>query len=593
MMSDFPEFEDINTKVSLYADDTAIWRSGRNIKYNNRKLQEHLDTIVKWCRKWGFRINPKKTIYILFTNKRIPKDITIVINKKSISPSNSAKFLGITFDKRLTWKKHFTNIIHSCMPKINLLRNLTGHHWGARKTTLLTIYRTIIRSRLEYGSSLFYSASQHQLKRLDRIQTRCLRICCGALLSTPTSSLQQECGEMPLSLRRQQQLLRHFTRIRTDASNPANQCLNKDWRSEWTEYKQNDIPILKRIEESGDLSKYNTQSKCIPDSPPWTHIPAETDADLANTISRKTDDLTYIKQATLQHMDEYAEGIHIYTDGSKLSTGETAYGVYIQEINEGKGARLPNHCTVYTAEISAILAALEWIKEERTQYTDSRKFVIYSDSLSSLQAINSSNVFYTTNTITKIHTIYSDLYKERLQVDIVWIPSHIGIKGNEQADKMAKHATSFPESDNEHVPPDRQTVYRWIERSMIKEWQKQYDKIQDKTWYKQLEPNVNKKVKFTATTRREEVTITRIRFEHCRTRDRQFKMKHSESNRCTACPTEVETITHYLTCPNNNIINTGRVTDPHQIRDNILNILSDKQQSHHLYDSIVKLERRI
>ena len=47
MMNDFPEFDDINTKVSLFADDSAIWRSEKNLKYNNKKLQQHLDIITK------------------------------------------------------------------------------------------------------------------------------------------------------------------------------------------------------------------------------------------------------------------------------------------------------------------------------------------------------------------------------------------------------------------------------------------------------------------------------------------------------------------------------------------------------------------
>jgi hypothetical protein len=47
MINDFPEFDDINTKVSLFADDSAIWRSEKNLKYNNKKLQQHLDIITK------------------------------------------------------------------------------------------------------------------------------------------------------------------------------------------------------------------------------------------------------------------------------------------------------------------------------------------------------------------------------------------------------------------------------------------------------------------------------------------------------------------------------------------------------------------
>ena len=166
MINDIPTANDNETQMSLYADDSAVWRSGRNIQFIIKELQQQMDAISKWCRKWGFKINEDKTVYMVFTRK----------------------------SSRMTWGGHIDYIVEKSKRKINLLRSLTGQSWGASKTSLLKIYRSLIRSRLDYGCSVIYTASENQLKKLDVIQSTCLRICCGAMRTTPIHALQQECG---------------------------------------------------------------------------------------------------------------------------------------------------------------------------------------------------------------------------------------------------------------------------------------------------------------------------------------------------------------------------------------------------------------
>jgi ribonuclease HI/exonuclease III len=616
MMSDFPESPDGKTQVSLYADDSAIWRSGKNIKFDNKKLQTHLDIIAKWCRKWGFKINAKKTVYILFSNKKTPANLDITVNNKAIPPAATAKFLGLTFDKRLTWKTHITSLVNSSKTKINLLRNLGGHHWGATKTALLQIYRALIRSSLEYGASLFYTASKYQLSRLDRIQTRCLRISCGAIKTTDLHDLQNECGEPPLELRRQHILLRHFTRVIADAGNPANSCLIPDWRTEWAKFKEHKQPIIARLAIGKDILNIKTQSKMAPDHPPWRIIPTGVDISLAKMIRKKTDDPEDMKRCTTDFIEQYKDGTHIYTDGSKTDDHRTAFGVYIKEAEDGFGARLPNHNTVYAAEICAIMEALRWIKEERPSHLTHKDHYIFSDSLSALQAIEASNVYYTENIITEIHQLNTAISRRGLNVKLIWIPSHVGIQGNEEADRMAKIATTFPADDNIHIPPSRKTAYRAIDNIILKTWQKQYEASSQKTWYKQLEPTVSKQIKYTAKSRLEEITMTRVRFQRCNTRRRLYHLKRTKDDKCTNCPDQKEDLQHFMACPHNRLwdgINIGEPEDqPSAVvgetaevnangptsrsittADIVMALTNKKEITHRLYVNIAKLGRRM
>ena len=162
IINDFPSTTSSNISTSLFADDSAIWTSGRNTQQLEKILKPRVEEIVSWCNRWGFKLNENKTTAVIFSNSRIARNtsINIDINGKTIATAKTAKFLGLTFDQQLTWKPHINNIVDKTKKKINLLRSITGQRWGANKATLLRIYRTLIRPKIEYGFELFFSASK-------------------------------------------------------------------------------------------------------------------------------------------------------------------------------------------------------------------------------------------------------------------------------------------------------------------------------------------------------------------------------------------------------------------------------------------------
>lgn len=64
-------------------------------------MQATVEQINKWTRKW--RINESKFVHVNFTNKKI-QHISVNINGNQIPYSNTAKYLGITLDAKLSGK---------------------------------------------------------------------------------------------------------------------------------------------------------------------------------------------------------------------------------------------------------------------------------------------------------------------------------------------------------------------------------------------------------------------------------------------------------------------------------------------------------
>ena len=107
------------------------------------------------------------------------------------------------FDENLTWNADIDYVVGRCKQRLNLMRCISGNSWGANKTSLLHIYRATIRPIIDYGSAAYNSALPSAKSKLNRIQAQALRIACGVMRCTSISSIQVECGEMPLQLRRE------------------------------------------------------------------------------------------------------------------------------------------------------------------------------------------------------------------------------------------------------------------------------------------------------------------------------------------------------------------------------------------------------
>lgn len=271
MINDFPTTFDPSLKTSLFADDSAIWKTGRNLQQINSKLQEALNDITHWCKKWGFCINAKKSFCITFTRRSLNNDSVLKVNKEPIENKQHGKFLGVVFDSRLTWKHHINYVTTRCQPRVNLLSNIAAHTWGSNKQTLLHLYRTLIRSVIEYGCELFYTASSSQLSKLENIQYKCLKLVCGALHGTPKIVLQNECGELPLSLRIRRQLLRTSVKISAAVQHPAKSVIEPSWWNQTERYNANQKPIY---EEIGFLYEYmatSANSVGPAPTPPWRY----------------------------------------------------------------------------------------------------------------------------------------------------------------------------------------------------------------------------------------------------------------------------------------------------------------------------------
>ena len=123
--------------------------------------------------------------------------------------THESKFLGILFDRKLSFIPHIKYLKARCLKALNLLKVLSHTSWGADRTTLLKLYRSLVRSKLDYGCIIYGSARKSYLQMLDPIHNQGLRLALGAFRTSPVASLYVEADEPSLYSRREKLSLQY------------------------------------------------------------------------------------------------------------------------------------------------------------------------------------------------------------------------------------------------------------------------------------------------------------------------------------------------------------------------------------------------
>ena len=303
------------------------------------------------------------------------------------------------------------------------------------------------------------------------------------------------------------------------------------------------------------------------------------DTFLSVIINKNDDNINSHKSNTLSYLENFENYQRIYTDGSKTQNEQTGFGVYIPDSNHRIIQALhPTH-SVYLAEMHAILTALQYIQN----YTNNnKKFIILTDSLSSLQTLQNLNPKTLTKLLLDILETQDTLTKAGYHIKFIWIPSHVGIPGNEIADKLAKQATLL-DSINLQPTYTLQEIYKEIDNKSLENWQKHYNETNEAIHYKQIEPGVSYTLKSTFKNINKERIISAIKFNNLKLNHYLHKIKPHPTGFCHYCNSISETTKHFiLECTHFNI--TSNITTK-QLKEIITNPL----HSEGIYSNIIKL----
>ena len=393
-----------------YADDCSALFGGRRIDHAVSRLQRMLDRLVAWGKTCGLSFNPEKSVAVLFTRSRKTAKKKLFIDGKEIAYQSQVKYLGVTLDSKLHWTPHIKDKISKAKRFITQVAAITKKNWGPKPKLMRWAYLGIVRPMLCYGAMIWGHRAKFWETKLRRINRMAMNTFGSFPRSTPTAALEVMLDVMPLHLHCQKEGI--AARLRLD------EVLTLDWDGR-NQNKTHCISHMRFWEEKLKNHDLSTASSDRCTTTKWSagyHVNRES----FNGAS---------KHRCLTQFN-------VFTDGSRMNEQTGAgYVIYNNRSQAASGfLRLPDHATVFQAEITAVDAAANALAALPT--TNIRYVKFFIDSQAAIQALG--NPCVRSKAVGQAIDSLNNLSSKATRVSLVWIPAHKGHFGNTLADDLAK-----------------------------------------------------------------------------------------------------------------------------------------------------------
>lgn len=523
---------DNGVKILEFADDTILYYVTKDIKEAEVKLNDGIKKLEECVKEIGLNYSDIKSEAIVFSRKHQDTKISILINNKIIPQKEQVRYLGIILDRKLLMTQHINKISAIAGKATNIMRAMAGVSWGSDPRCLELLYKGCVRSKIEFCP--FVYPENKKINKLEKIQWKACRIIGGCMNSTPTNALEVITGITPLRLRFEKLNYKFFCFIKSQPRHTLNKNLQK--------LKNMGVNFM-NFETPNNLKKYEFFPFSSPND--WENV-IKTNTKIHESINCKDDVNDQIVQMLFQELvcSRYESFEIIYTDGSKKESSTSASFCQIKlEKCVEKKYKLNDNISVFTAECFAIGASLDYMGKMPIH-----NLCIVTDSLSAIKALkNAKNSFKTHHMVAHLCEKINRMSSNGIRVELVWVPSHCGVMGNERADKLANEAHENPdESKLEKFNFKEKSDQRFKTKTCIK-WQEEWSASDKGRFCFSIVPRISSRAWFKSAdfSRKEIVFWNRIITNHSRCASSLNRFKIVDTPLCP-CGKNYESVDHIV-----------------------------------------------
>ena len=196
----------ISSSYHLYADDLQLYSRCKidEISVATETLNQDLIKISNWAKSFGLLVNPTKSQAIVIGSSFMTNEINfatlspILYDNVPIKYTDTARNLGVIFDKNLSWSNHITLISKRIHYSFHSLKRLQSFLPFDVKVTLA---QTLLLPLLDYADVCFLDSTEDLLNKLERLQNLCIRFIYGLRKYDHVSRYRIELKWLPIRRR--------------------------------------------------------------------------------------------------------------------------------------------------------------------------------------------------------------------------------------------------------------------------------------------------------------------------------------------------------------------------------------------------------
>jgi ribonuclease P/MRP protein subunit RPP40 len=171
-INDLPEFCGGDSDIFLFADDAKIMKHVTRTE-DCSQLQNSCDKLLEWSNTWLLKLNIKKCMLLRLSTGDLKYDSKYILNNsgnpEELKEVNNMKDLGVIIDNKLSFKEHVAEKTHKAYSMIGIIRRNFKY---VDKEAFIMLYKSMVRSHLEYANSVWNPHRIGQKLELEKVQKR-------------------------------------------------------------------------------------------------------------------------------------------------------------------------------------------------------------------------------------------------------------------------------------------------------------------------------------------------------------------------------------------------------------------------------------
>ena len=433
----------------------SIWATGADDRKIQETIQKGVNAVRSHCETFKLRLSAPKTVGMYFTRDNKDHNIKIKVTEgQNLKWEQKFKFLGIWLTSDLKFRTHCTKIAAKAKHALVLLANIAKKQQLTGKSLRKLAYAYVL-GQITFSYPILSFAKPTELRCLESVTDSAARLIVGANRCANGATCGILAGVKPLKLEIKKAVFNTACR----ASQLGKKCaLGKNLQKSIQPAKhKRDFPSFQRTWYIEGGSKEWAGKKMTGFETPCQSFGSNViKAKINQSLPRMDRSKKQISKTKLKRMAEREiekisddDTVLAYTDGSLKQGVAAGAAAYVEDIhkNDEDGKRIWAFYQVALdsrfgngrAELIAIKLAICDMQFKVKRKTKAKKLAIFTDSKSSLEILSNwelSDDSYVRSLVNDI----KDLESNNIEITFQWVPSHVGIAGNEKADRFADEA---------------------------------------------------------------------------------------------------------------------------------------------------------